>query len=182
VKENALMEPASDTGQTLLGTEKLLLDAFQNQKFPAVILRVAGIYGPGRTHLLNKFIHNQVRLSGHGDRFLNMIHRDDLVGLVIAALKNGRAGEVYNAVDDEPVTELHFYRWLAETLGKWLPPSGNEADVTGKRSGTNKRVLNRKIKMELGFQYQYPTFRQGYTAELTRLERAGALEIQPETR
>ena len=46
-----------------------------------------------------------------------MIHRDDVVGCVIAALKNGRPGEIYNAVDDEPVNQMDFFLWLAEELG-----------------------------------------------------------------
>ena len=43
-----------------------------------------------------------------------MIHRDDLVGCIIAALKSGRPGEIYNAVDDEPVSQTNFFQWLAE--------------------------------------------------------------------
>ena len=45
-------------------------------------------------------------------RILNMIHRDDAAGAVIAALKSGRPGEVYNVVDDEPCTQLTFFQWL----------------------------------------------------------------------
>ena len=112
-----------------------------------------------------------------------MIHRDDLVGIIIAALKNGRLGEIYNAVDDEPVAQIHFFRWLSEALGKWMPPFATaEEDANRKRGLTNKKVLNRKLKMELGYAFRYPTFRQGYTAEIKRLDEAGLLDIQPETR
>ena len=112
-----------------------------------------------------------------------MIHRDDLVTAIIAALRNGRVGEIYNAVDDEPVTQLHFFRWLSESLGKWMPPFATAEDNAQRKRGlTNKRVSNRRLKMELGVQLKYPTFRQGYTAEITRLERAGLLDIEPEPR
>ena len=47
---------------------------------------------------------------------------------------------------------------------------------------TNKKVSNRRLKMELGYQFKYPNFRKGYTAELLRLERAGELDIKPEER
>jgi hypothetical protein len=47
---------------------------------------------------------------------------------------------------------------------------------------TNKKVSNRRLKMELGYQFRYPNFRLGYTAEILRLDRAGKLEIQPEPR
>ena len=112
-----------------------------------------------------------------------MIHRDDVVGIILAALKNGRPGEIYNAVDDEPVPLIHFFRWLSETLGKWMPPFASEEENAARKRGlTNKKVSNRKLKMELGYQFKYPTFRQGYTAEIIRLEKAGELDIQPEPR
>jgi hypothetical protein len=50
-----------------------------------------------------------------------------------------------------------------------------ESGAAAKRGVTNKKVLNRKLKMELGYCFRYPTFRQGYTAEIQRLEDAGLL-------
>jgi nucleoside-diphosphate-sugar epimerase len=184
VKETSPTEPLADTAQVLVETERLLLEPAQEKRFPAVILRVAGIYGPDRGHWFRQYLKNEARLEGKGERILNMIHRDDVVGCIIAALKSGRPGEVYNVVDEEPVSQFHFFEWLAGTLGKWLPPSVPEedADVVRKRGVTSKKVSNRRLKMELGYQFKYPTFRQGYTAELLRLERAGELDIKPETR
>jgi len=151
--------------------------------FPVVILRVAGIYGPDRGHWFKQFLKNEARIEGDGARFLNMIHRDDVVGCIIAALKNGRPGEIYNAVDDEPVSQANFFQWLAATVGKYPPPSVAEnPDENGKRGVTNKRAVNRKLKMELGYQFKYPNFRKGYTAELLRLERAGQLHVLPDER
>jgi len=179
VKEASPTEPSSPTSRVLVATEKLLLEAAQSRKFPAVILRVAGIYGPERGHLFWQYLRDEARLIGKGERFLNMIHRDDLVTALMAALKNGRPGEIYNAVDDEPVAQIHFFRWLSETLGKWMPPSAaGEENAQRKRGLTNKKVSNRKLRMELGVPLKYPTFRQGYTAEITRLERTGRLNIR----
>ena len=117
-------------------------------------------------------------MEGDGSRFLNMIHRDDVVGSILAALKSGRPGEIYNAVDDEPVSQRSFFEWLGATLGKYPPPSvpANAAE-NRKRGVTNKRVSNRKLKMELGCQFKYPNFRKGYTAEILQLDRAGQLHI-----
>ena len=183
VKETSPTAPASETSVTLVETEKLLLAAVAERKFPAVILRVAGIYGPDRGHLFLQYLRNEAKIAGKGERLINMIHRDDLVGAILVALKSGRAGEIYNAVDDEPVAQIHFFRWLSETLGKWMPPFTTEAgNGDRKRGRTNKKVSNRKLKMELGYQFRYPTFRQGYTAEIMRLERAGQLNIEPEPR
>jgi nucleoside-diphosphate-sugar epimerase len=176
VKESSPTEPVSETSKILLETEKVLLEAAAQKKFPAVILRVAGIYGPERGHWFKQFLKNEARIEGDGSRILNMIHRDDVIGCIIAALKNGRASEIYNAVDDEPVGQLHFFQWLAQAVDKPLPPSVPENSAENRRRGvTNKRVSNRKLKMELGHQFKHPNFRIGYSAELLRLDRAGEL-------
>lgn len=181
VKESSPTEPTTETSQILLEAEKLVLSA--TPATPAVILRVSGIYGPDRGHLFKQYVKNEAKIPGQGARVVNMIHRDDLVEVIVAALKNGRTGEIYNAVDDEPVTLLHFYRWLAETLGKWMPPFVSEEEAgERKRALTSKKVQNRRMKVELGVQLKYPTFRQGYTAEIRRLEEAGELNIEPDPR
>jgi nucleoside-diphosphate-sugar epimerase len=183
VKETSPTEPAVETAQILVQTENLLLEACQQKKFPAVILRVAGIYGPERGHYFKQYLNNEARIAGRGERIMNMIHRDDVVGIIMAALRDARPGEIYNAVDDEPVTQLHFFRWLSETLGKWMPPFAGEDEAEARKRGlTHKKVLNRKLKMELGYNFKYPTFRQGYTAEIQRLDQAGLLNIEPEPR
>ena len=114
VKESSPAEPIVETSKILVETEKVLIDAVAQKIIPAVILRAAGIYGPERGHWFKHFLKNEAHIEGDGARFLNMIHRNDLVGCIIAALKNGRAGEIYNAVDDEPVSQLHFFQWLAQ--------------------------------------------------------------------
>jgi nucleoside-diphosphate-sugar epimerase len=179
VKENSPTEPAIETGNILVETERVLIEAARERKFPAVILRLAGIYGPDRGYWFKQYLSNEARIEGNGARILNMIHRDDVVGAIIAALKSGRPGEIYNAVDDEPVNQLHFFQWLSGPLGKDLPPSAPEdAGAVRKRGVTNKKVSNRRLKMELGYQFKYPTFRQGYTAEILRLDRAGGLDAK----
>jgi len=180
VQEASRTEPASETGRVLVETENLLRAAAQQGKFPAVILRVAAIYGPGRGHLFLRFLKNEAEIAGNGERILNMIHRDDLVGVLICALKSGRPGEIYNAVDDEPVAEIHFFRWLSGRVGKPMPPFSSEAGNGARKRGfTSKKVSNHKLKMELGYQFKYPTFRHGYAAEILRLE--GVLSpAQPE--
>jgi nucleoside-diphosphate-sugar epimerase len=183
VKESSPTEPAAETSKVLVETEKVLLEAVSQKKFPAAILRVAGIYGPERGHWFKQFLKNEARIQGDGSRSLNMIHRDDLIGCIVAALKSGRPGEIYNAVDDEPVSQRTFFEWLAGTLGKYPPPSEPEnSGGNRKRGTTNKRVSNRKLKMELGYQFKYPNFRKGYSAELLRLDRTGELHVAPDVR
>jgi nucleoside-diphosphate-sugar epimerase len=166
VNESSPTEPRAETAKILIATEKVLLAAFAGKKFPAVILRVAGIYGPQRGHLFQQFLKNEARMNGDGARFLNMIHRDDVVGAIIAALKNGRAGEIYNAVDDAPDSQINFYKWLAERLEKKLPASETENLPARKRGATNKRVSNAKLKTELKYEFQFPDFRSGHAKEI----------------
>jgi nucleoside-diphosphate-sugar epimerase len=176
VKENSSTEPVAETAKILVETERVLLAAARERKFPAVILRLAGIYGPDRGHWLKQYLKNEARIEGTGARLLNMIHRDDVVGAIIAALKSGRAGEIYNVADDEPITEWTFFKWLSDAVGRDMPPSVPEdSEAVRKRGVSNKKVSNRRLKMELGYQLKYPTFRQGYSAELLRLDRAGAI-------
>ena len=187
VTEKSPVEPDAETAKVVVEAETCLLAKGGSRgrsphlKFPAVILRVAGIYGPERGHWFKQFLKNEARIEGDGSRFLNMIHRDDVVGCIIAALKHGRAGEIYNAVDAEPVRQIDFFKWLAVTLGKPLPPSVSEdAGIVRKRGATNKRVSNHKLKMELGHQFKHPNFRSGYGAEISRLKRAGGLPAKPD--
>jgi nucleoside-diphosphate-sugar epimerase len=171
VKEESPTEPATETGKILVEAERALMEAFNQGKFPCVILRVAGIYGPDRGFWFKEFLQDKVTIEGKGDRLMNMIHRDDVVGTIITALKGAHAGQIFNAVDDEPVTHMHFFRWLSETLGKEMPPFGpSSMDAESKRGATNKKVSNRKLKMLLGFQFKFPTYRQGLTEEIRRLD------------
>jgi nucleoside-diphosphate-sugar epimerase len=170
VTEQSPAEPTADTAKVLVETEKLLLAAARQKNFPAVILRVAGIYGPGRGHSFKQFLRGEARIEGDGSRMLNMIHRDDLIGFIIAALELGSPGEIYNAVDDEPVSQLQFFEWLAAELNRPLPLKvAADGEVSRKRGITNKRVSNAKLRAELNCQFQFPDFRVGYAAELQRL-------------
>lgn len=170
VDEASPTEPSSATARMLVATEQVLLAAARERHFPATILRLAGIYGPGRGYWLRQFVAGEARLEGEGRRLLNLVHRDDVVGAILAALDRGAAGAVYNVVDDAPVTQRGLFTWLAARLNRPLPPVAPEnLAETRKRGLTNKRVTNRKLKAELGYQFQYPTFREGFEGELERL-------------
>lgn len=169
VTERSPAEPDAATAKVLVETEKLLLAVAQNN-FPAVILRVAGIYGPARGHSFKQFLRGEARIEGDGARWLNMIHRDDVIGCIIAALEHGRPGEIYNAADKEPVSQRDFFAWLAAELQKPMPPKiAADAETGRKRGATNKRVSNAKLVAELKYRFQFPDFRSGYAAEIARL-------------
>jgi len=170
VTEISPTEPDAPTAQVLVETEKLLLAAATGRKFPAVILRVAGIYGPGRGYAFKQFLRGEAKIEGDGSRVMNMIHRDDLIGVIIAALERGRAGEIYNAADNAPASQREFYEWLAAKLKQPLPPTiPADENVWRKRGVTNKRVSNAKLRADLQYVFQFPDFRAGYAAEIARL-------------
>ena len=153
-------ESSSETSVT--GTALNLVEAetiLRESDIDCTILRVAGIYGPERGYLYRQFINNEAVLTNKGKRWMNMIHRDDVEGAILTAM-NTQPG-IYNATDNEPVTQLHFSEWLAKELEKSMPPEGGP--VALKRSPTNKRVKNNKLKAE-GWVLRYPTFREGYKA------------------
>jgi nucleoside-diphosphate-sugar epimerase len=169
VDEESPTEPPAETARVLLETEEVLLESARQHGFPAVVLRLGAIYGPGRGHWFRQFLSGEARIEGGGERILNMIHRQDAVGCVQAALRNGRSGEIYNAVDDEPVSQLQFFKWLAAQLKRPMPPSVPDEPRRGNRGVTSKRVSNAKLKRELGYAFGYPTFREGYGNEIGRL-------------
>ena len=177
VTEESAVEPQSATSQVLVETEQLLLNAVRQGSLPATLLRVAGIYGPGRGHLFQQYLRGEARIAADGSRLINMVHRDDVVAAIIVALERGQAGGIYNVADDEPVTQLEFFRWLADKLSMPMPPFQEIENVGRKRGTTNKRVSNRKLRLELDCELKYPTFRQGYSAEIARLQAAGQLPV-----
>lgn len=169
VDERSPAEPVNGTSQVLVRAEQYLLEAAKTKGWPVLILRSAGIYGPERGHLFQQFLAGEAHLTGEGDRWLNMVHRDDLAGAVLAALRSSLTGEIVNVADDQPVTELEFFQWLAGKLGRPLPPRIEPSQKVRKRGATNKRVSNQRLKQELGYRLLYPTYREGYEAELVRM-------------
>jgi nucleoside-diphosphate-sugar epimerase len=169
VDEKSPTEPAMDTARVLVDAEKAFLKEARLKGIPAIILRLAGIYGPGRGYWLKQFLEGKAIIEGDGQRILNMIHRDDVVRAVTAALHRGQAGEIYNVVDDEPVSQLVCFNWLSQRLGREFPAVPANPAVARKRGMTNKRVSNYRLRAELECVLKYPTFRQGFEEEIRRL-------------
>jgi len=166
VFENEADTPGNRSGKILWEAEQTMSAAGP----PVTLLRSSGIYGPGRGHLFRRFMSGNAVVEGDGSRYLNMVHRDDLVETIIAAMQSGGRRGLYNITDDEPVTQLDFLKWLSETTGRPMPPFVPEPDPSTRRRGiTNKRVSNKLFKETFGFKYKYPTFREGFE-ELKKLE------------
>jgi len=137
---------------------------------PLVILRVAGIYGPGRLPV--ERIRQGVPLVRQSESpYSNRIHVEDLVQACIAAMERGRAGAVYNACDDEPSTMTDYFFQVADSLGLPRPPVISLAEAEGRLSAgmlsymrESRRLSNRKLRQELGVQLAFPTLSRGLDA------------------
>jgi nucleoside-diphosphate-sugar epimerase len=161
VEESSVVEPEAATARVLLATEREVLGG--GHGVGGIVLRLAGIYGPGRSYWLRMMERGEVRIPGDGTRWMNMVHRDDIVGAVMTVLERGVAGEAYNVCDNQPVQYGEFVRWLAGRMGMAVPPfAGEEGETRRKRGLTNKRVSNRKLREGLGWEPRYATYREGY--------------------
>jgi nucleoside-diphosphate-sugar epimerase len=151
VTEESETKPARETGRVLLETEKLVLDR------GGTVARLAGIYGPGRSALLSKFLTGTAIIDPENDRFVNQVHRADIAsGLFLLVSREWQKTQICNVVDDEPMLQSDCYRWLAQRLNRPLPPVRKLTEQR-KRGNTNKRVSNAKLQ-SLGWTLQYPTF------------------------
>jgi len=161
VDENTSTEGAGETGRILLEAEALA----QAWPGPRAVLRLAGIYGPGRHLLLDHLRAGSRVLSGRGEHRLNLIHRDDIDGAVWSVWRTAtQAGEglLYNLADDTPTPKAEVAAWLAHRLGL-EPPTFSELPTPGRRGLVPDRViLNTRIKSRTGWTPRYPSFREGY--------------------
>lgn len=157
VSEASEAEPTTPTSRVLRRAEDLAL------WHGATVLRVAGIYGPGRSIYLKKLREGTATLDGAGKRYLNQVHRADVAGAIHHVLAEpATAGQIFNVADDSHPTLRELYRWLAERLDKEMPPSA-APDPNRKRGQTSKRVSNAKLKTS-GWVPVYATYQDGYEA------------------
>jgi nucleoside-diphosphate-sugar epimerase len=154
VTEESDAKPLRETSRVLLETERLVLAD------SGVVARLAGIYGPGRSALLKRFLNGSAMIDPENDRFVNQVHRDDVASALLLLLSREAEGaQIYNVVDDQPILQSECYRWLAQRLNRPLPPTGRSTQER-KRGDSNKRVSNAKLRA-LGWTARYPSFAEG---------------------
>ncbi len=154
VTEESETKPMRETSRILLETERLVLAS------GGIVARLAGIYGPGRSALLSKFLAGTAMIDPENDRFVNQVHRDDIAAALFLLLsREAEIAQIYNVVDDQPILQSECYRWLAQRLNRPLPPIGRSMQE-GKRGDSNKRVSNAKLRA-LGWTPQHPSFAEG---------------------
>ena len=164
VTEDASTRGGRETAQVLVEAENVgraLGDGVGRRWF---ILRLAGIYGPGRHQLLDQLRAGATALPGPGDHHLNLIHRDDICAAIWAAFAApATIGQlVFNVADDGAATRAELAAWLAARLGRPPPRFTGEAPVGRARVAHDRLIVNERLKATLGWRPRYPTFREGY--------------------
>ncbi len=159
VDENSPTEPDSFSGRRLLEAERMLAES----PFETVSLRLGGIYGPGRTGLIDRVRRGDARRELGRVRYLNLIHRDDIVGALMHLMRIENPGNIYVGVDDEPQEYNALVEWIAEKIGVAPPPFSDQPQTRG-RAAHSRRCSNTRLR-ESGYSFVYPSCKQGY-AEL----------------
>lgn len=147
VDERSLAEPGAETGKILRETEEYSL------QHGGSVARLAGIYGPGRSFLLRRFLEGEAQIDG---RWINQVHREDAAAALAFLLVNDPPPGIFNVADDSPLWQHDCYAELAGRFGLPLPPEG-KPDPDRKRGWTNKRVSNAKLRA-LGWAPRFPSY------------------------
>ncbi|MEY6431665.1 SDR family oxidoreductase [Thioalkalicoccus limnaeus] len=172
VDETWPVRPTADRARRRWDAEQSLRRWSREQGTSLVILRVAGIYGPGRLPI--ERIRQGLPLVREAEApYSNRIHIEDLVQASLAAMARGTDGGVYNVCDDHPSTMTDYFFQIADAAGLPRPPEIPLADMDGQLSPgmrsymrESRRLSNRRLREELGVVLTYPTLREGLAASI----------------
>jgi len=162
--------PAAAThfsGATLLEAEALL----HARRPDAVVLRLGGIYGPGRASLVAALARGEATLGPGDEHFVNRFHREDCAGALAFLVDLAEPARLYLGVDDEPASRREVMSYIAARLGVPSPSPSAETVTRPRRGGSHKRCSNARLRAA-GYVLTYPTYREGYAALVDELERS----------
>ncbi|MBM3998114.1 MAG: SDR family oxidoreductase [Planctomycetes bacterium] len=163
VDENTPCSPRRAGGVACLAAERLLATSALADR--SIVLRLAGIYGPGRLPRRRELAASEP-IAADPSGYLNLIHVDDATDVVVAAERRAPLPGLYVVSDGAPARRAAFYAEIARLLRlpapRFLepgrPPPGTE------RAFGSKRIDNSKLRAELGVRLRYPSYREGLQA------------------
>ena len=168
VDESAALRTTSPRGLRRIAAEEGWLALGARSGKAVHVFRLAGIYGPGRNQLVALREGTARRIIKPGQMF-SRIHVDDIAGACLASLVRPEGGTIYNVADDEPAPPQDVIACAASLLG--LPPPLEEPFETAQMSPMarsfymdSRRILNRRLRRELGYVMRFPTYREGLSA------------------
>jgi nucleoside-diphosphate-sugar epimerase len=169
VDEDTPIEPTTEKTDVLAEAERIAREEAGSHGIDGTVARFAGLYGPDR-YRLDRYLDGPVTAG-----YLNMVHRDDAAGAIRHLLETDAArDDTVLVVDDEPVSKHAFADWLADECDVPRPEKRTKAErladgdlsaAARRRIETSKRCANGKLR-ELGYEFTYPTYREGYRAAI----------------
>jgi nucleoside-diphosphate-sugar epimerase len=158
VDETSACLPQSEGGRICLDAERLLHEGL-GDRVPTHVLRLSGIYGPGRLIARIEALREHRPLPGHPESWLNLIHVADAARVIVACAQRHPAGsELWLVSDDRPVHRRTYYETLARLVGA-PPPRFAAVDEPSRNLG--KRCNNRRLRDALGVRLEFPTIDEG---------------------
>jgi nucleoside-diphosphate-sugar epimerase len=162
VDETTPCRPSRESGRALLAAEAALAAHRCGER--GIVLRLAGIYGPGRLPRRAELASGEPLPIAAGEH-VNLIHVEDAASAVLAAEAHAQPPRTYLVSDGHPIERRDYFAELARQFG--LPPpvfrDPLPGEVSGRRGG-NKRVSNARMLAELHVKLAYPTYREGLAA------------------
>src|SRR5258706_3355369 len=167
IDEDTPPRAASARSIRRLAADEAWLDLGERSGKRVTVLRLAGIYGPGRSAIDTLRAGKARRIIKSGQVF-NRIHVEDVATAVAAVLDNRGAHRIYNVADDEPAPPQDVIEFAAQLLRLPPPPAValEDADLSPMAASfyaENKRVRNTRMKQDLGVRLAFPTYREGLT-------------------
>lgn len=156
VDEDTKPEPTGFNGKVLLEMEQTAARCSEN----LVIVRISGIYGPGRERLIRLAVKDGLEVQQIPPYYTNRIHRDDAAAALKHLLKIKSPEALYLATDDLPAPKYEVIEWIA-AMQCGVSPKG----IVDENASRGKRVSNRRLR-ESGFRLTFPDYRAGYGAVL----------------
>ncbi|MDB5621668.1 MAG: NAD(P)-dependent oxidoreductase [Devosia sp.] len=169
IDEGAPLVPRNERSDRRVAAEAGWRNYAEGRELPLAILRLAGIYGPGRS-TFDKLRNGTARRLVKPAQVFNRIHVDD-IGRITALAGRQRLAGTFNLGDDEPAPPQDLVAYAADLLGIAPPPAipYAEAELTPMQRSfyaDNKRVANGAIKAALGIELLHPNYREGLRAIL----------------
>ena len=168
VDEETPRAPLSERARRRVEAEDAWLALQRDNGVPVHLFRLAGIYGPGRNQI-EALLERRAKRIVKPNQVFSRIHVSDVAGVLQASMARPCPGRAYNVADDEPAPPQDVVAFAAELLGRPAPPEVpfEEAELSPMARSfysESKRVSNRRIRQELGYELTYPTYREGLTA------------------
>lgn len=172
VTEERAINPANHTAKRRCDAERRFRKWGVEQGVPVVILRVAGIYGPGRIPM-QRILSQEPLLDKKEAGSSNRIHADDLAAVCLAAFDKGKDGDIFNVCDGEISTLTGYFNAITDLLGLPRLPQVSRDEARTLMSplmygymSESRKISNKKMLEKLAIKLKYPTMQEGLKASI----------------